>query len=362
MEITEAVERGIKAGEMAKGEDWRPSANGDKNTPLMHVGTQQFNTSEEDLEYLARHSCHAKNENFITFHREYGWDVDELVTKKEQCAKFGVDMEMVALPIHQLAVDGESTPNYMRGFNDEADKEIELICHMIRQASEAEIPAIKYFLCEMENQRTDSHPPGRGNSRYSTFRLEEAKDREQRYDQVLTAETNWERIAYVLERIIPVASEYKVRMACHPCDPWLPPGYRGVDRVLGGFEGFKKFIEICPSPFHGLNLCLGCMAESVEDPCKEVPDIIRYFGSRKRIHHIHFRNIFGKRSNFQEVWPDEGVMNMWENMKALKEVGYPHMVVPDHAPGHKEEGASRQAWAFEFGYIRAMIQAVNDGV
>jgi len=78
MEITEAVEKGIEAGERAKAEDWRPSTNGESNTPLMHVGTQQFSTSDEDLEYLARHSCHAKNENFITFHREYGWDVDEL--------------------------------------------------------------------------------------------------------------------------------------------------------------------------------------------------------------------------------------------------------------------------------------------
>ena len=29
----------------------------------MHVGTQQFNTSERDLEYLARHGVRAKNEN-----------------------------------------------------------------------------------------------------------------------------------------------------------------------------------------------------------------------------------------------------------------------------------------------------------
>jgi len=32
----------------------------------MHVGTQQFKTSDEDLEYLARHGVAHKNENFIT--------------------------------------------------------------------------------------------------------------------------------------------------------------------------------------------------------------------------------------------------------------------------------------------------------
>ena len=324
----------------------------------MHVGTQQFTTTEEDLEFLARHGVTGKNENFITFNRDYGWDVKELVQKREKCASFGVDMEMVAIPVAQLNVDGGGVPNYMRGNREEGDREIELVCNMVRQAAEAGIPAVKYYLCEMENQRTDSEPPGRGGSRYSTWDLEQARDRPDAYDEPVTAEQNWERIAYYLERVVPVADECKVRMACHPCDPWLPAGFRGVTRVLGGFEGFKRFIEICPSDYHGLNLCLGCMAESVTDPCNEVPDIIRYFGSRNKIFHCHYRNIFGGRNKFQEVWPDEGVMDMRQNMIALKEVGYKHMVVPDHAPGHRDPNSQYQAYAYQFGYIKAMMQAV----
>ena len=326
----------------------------------MHVGTQQFNTSDEDLEYLARHGVFNKNENFITFHREYGWDVAELKQKKEKCARFGIDMEMVAIPIARLNASGGEIPDYMLGNREEGDREIELVCNMIRQAAEAGIPAVKYYLCAMENQRTESTPPGRGNSVYSTWDLEQAKDRGPRFDKPVTAEMNWERITYFLERVVPVAEECRVRMACHPCDPWLPPGYRGVDRVLGGPEGFRRFIEIVPSDYCGVNLCLGCMAEASTDPCSEVPDIIRYFGSRNKIFLCHFRNIVGGRNKFQEVWPDEGVMNMHRNMQALKEVGYEHMCVPDHAPGHREPGAGRQAFAYEFGYIKAMIQAVMD--
>ena len=251
----------------------------------MHVGTQQFTTSDHDLEYLARHGVTAKNENNFTFHRNYGWDVEELIERKEKCAKFGIDMEMVALPVRQLNVDGGEIPNYMLGNREEGEKEIDLVCNMIRQASEAGIPAVKYFLCEMENQRTESTPPGRGNSRYSTWNLEKADDTP-RYDEPLTAEMSWERITHYLERVVPVAEECKVRMACHPCDPWLPPGFKGVDRVLGGPEGFRQFIQI-------------------------------------------------------------------------KEVGYPHMVVPDHAPTHADSDM-HQAWAYEFGYIQAMIQAVTE--
>ncbi len=326
----------------------------------MYVGTQQFTTSDEDLAFLARHGVANKNENFITFHREYGWDVEELVRKKEKCAKFGIDMEMVALPLAQFNVNGGSIPNYMLGNKAEGDQEIELVCNIVRQAAEAGIPAVKYYLCAIENQRTESKPPGRGGSMYSTWDLAEAKDREPRLETPVSAETNWERITTFLERVIPVATAHKIRMACHPCDPWLPPGYRGVDRVLGGAEGFKRFIEICPSPYHGLNLCLGCMAESVTDSANEVPEIIHTFGLRKKIFLCHFRNITGGRNKFQEVWPDEGVMNMRRNMKALKAVGYEHMVVPDHAPGPHDPEIYRQAFAFQFGYIKAMIQTVMD--
>ncbi|HCV22717.1 MAG TPA: mannonate dehydratase, partial [Candidatus Latescibacteria bacterium] len=202
-------------------------------------------------------------------------------------------------------------------------------------------------------------PPGRGNTRYSTFDLSKADVDTPRYEQPLTAEQNWERVTFFLERVIPVATEAKVRMACHPCDPWLPPGFKGVDRVLGGFDGFRQFIEICPSDYHGLNLCLGCMAESVKNPREEVPQILRYFGERKKIHLIHFRNIFGGQCTFQEVWPDEGVMDMYVLMRTLREVGYPHMVVPDHAPGSDAPGSREQAFAFQFGYIRAMLQAAE---
>ena len=233
----------------------------------MHVGTQQFNTSDHDLEFLARHGVTAKNENNITFHREYGWDVEELIEKKEQCERFGVDLEMVAIPVHSLGVDGCSTPNYMRGRYDEGDKEIELVCNMIRQASEAGIPAVKYFLCEMENQRTESVPLGRGNSRYSTWDLEKADD-SPRYDEPLSAEQNWERITYYLERVVPVAEKCKVRMACHPCDPcdpWLPPASRASTASSAAARVSAASSPSARATTHGVNLCLGRMAEAFTD-------------------------------------------------------------------------------------------------
>ncbi len=47
------------------------------------------------------------------------------------------------------------------------------------------------------------------------------------------------------------------------------------------------------------------------------------------IFNIHFRNIRGGLHSFQEVWPDEGYVNMFRVARTLNEAGYPHMLTPD---------------------------------
>ena len=37
---------------------------------------------------------------------------------------------------------------------------------------------------------------------------------------------------------------------------------------------------------------------------------------------IHYRNIKGGLHNFQEVWPDEGDVDMHEVARTLRDVGY----------------------------------------
>lgn len=138
-----------------------------------------------------------------------------------------------------------------------------------------------------------------------------------------------------------------------------PEGVQGITRVLDNVEGLKKFVSIQDSPYHGFNLCLGSVAEMLQDPDKEIHDVIRYLGKRKNIFNIHFRNIHGRRDDFQEVYLDNGDMDMLQVMRTLHEVDCPYMVMPDHVPHHHDDPGGRQGFAFSFGYIKAQLKPVE---
>ena len=122
-------------------------------------------------------------------------------------------------------------------------------------------------------------------------------------------------------------------------------GYRGVETVLGSVDGLKRFVSIQESPYHGLNFCQGTVSEMLENPNEEIRDVIRYFGSRKKIFNVHFRNIEGKFRDFRETLPDNGDVNMIEAIRAYQEVGYDGMLMPDHVPQNRGRHRGPQAFA-----------------
>ena len=170
------------------------------------------------------------------------WTVDALRRKRERVASFGIDLEAVPLPLSSSYITRSENPNIMLGKSPERDREIDDICQMIRNASQAGIRTLKYNMSILGVVRTKS-TPGRGGAVYSTWRYDESPDKDKLTEAgPVSADDAWERIAYFVKRVMPVAEEHKVRLACHPHDPGMPEpqGYRGVHRVLGSVDGLKK--------------------------------------------------------------------------------------------------------------------------
>lgn len=324
----------------------------------MKAGTQH-SVSDETLRALAafgvNHIC-----GDVPSAKLKNWSVESLTKLRQRVASFGIQLEMLPLPLSSNYITEAENPNIVLGKSPERDREIDGICQMIRNASRAGIPALKYNLTILGVVRTES-TPGRGGARYSTFAYDQAKQEPPLTEAGrVTEQMAWERITYFLKRVIPVAEEHKVRMACHPHDPGMPrgKGFRGVERVLGSVDGLKRFVETVPSKYHGLNFCQGTVSEMLENPSREIFDVIRYFGSREKIFNVHFRNIKGRFLNFQETFPDDGDIDLIRAMRAYKEVGYDGMIMPDHVPDIEGDTGQKQAFAFAFGYIQALVQLV----
>ncbi len=341
------------------------SATAPESRPVEFVlGCQSGPSSEERLRFFKRHGV-----DHICGHPDRAdWEsaghytVESLEKLKDRCEKYDISLDMVAAPfLASSHIDRERRPNIMLGKDPERERDIEDIQKTIANCARVGIPAMKYNMSILGVLRTE-RTEGRGGIQLSTWKLAEAEPPapKTRAGDV-TADTFWERITYFLDNVIPVANEHKIRVACHPHDPGVPPeGYQGVDRVLGTVDGLKKFITIQENPYHGLNFCQGTVSEMLQAPGEEIYDVIRYFGSRKKIFNVHFRNIRGKRDDFVETFPDNGDVNMIKAALAYREVGYPYMLMPDHVPHHPEDPGHLQAFAFCYGYIKAVIQAIEE--
>jgi len=193
------------------------------------------------------------------------------------------------------------------------------------------------------------------------FELDQAVKRPNVVDREYSDEEMWTNYEYFLKRVLPVAEEARVRLQLHPNDP--PVTHAGVARIFRSRAGFRRAMEMAKhSPYSGLLFCTGCWGEMClpDGKGEDVIGAIREFGSRGHIFQVHFRNVSSPLPNFHETFPDNGYMNMYRIMKTLGEVSFNGMVVPDHVPRCVDsEAGPRAGEAYIFGYLRAMIQAVE---
>jgi mannonate dehydratase len=358
--IAGAMGAGLAGSAAADAAPARPARIHRKNS-LMHVGGDYHGvagsgvTSPMNLQYNLRHGVKHLTVQIKKRSQDGGWDLDALRKMKDDCDNCGVNLEAIRMDADYITL--------RKG--PERDRELDKIAGNIQKASQAGVKIISYHWTVIPIRR-NRQTPGRGKATYAGFRLEENwKDLPAEKSGIVSSEDYWERISYFLERVIPTAKQYDVRMACHPYDPpGLPLGYQGADNwdAPSIFEALKRYESIVDSPYNGFQLCLGTTAEGLRRPNTEILPIVQYLGERGKLHQIHMRNIRGGLGNFEEVYPDEGEMDFFQVMRILRDTQFAGSICPDHVPHHPDDPAGLQAFAFGYGYIKALIQAVNSEV
>ncbi|MEP7269239.1 MAG: mannonate dehydratase, partial [Saprospiraceae bacterium] len=334
---------------------------------LMKVGCQSGGTTKENLEFKARMGVfHIDGGEPKTIPGK-GWDLDDSFRKRDACEKYGISLDAYHFPLSSAGIEKVSLPNIMLGKSPERDREIEILQQMIQVASKTGVHLINYNTTILPILRTGyTVDKMRGNTEYNTWNFEEAIKRKDPKTIAgdVSVDEMFERITYLLDRIIPVAEEYKVKLANHIADPPTPVGYRGITRWDSPdvFKGIQRFASLYKNPYHGFNFCIGSIAEGLKDPKIEVLPIIKWVGDRNQIFNVHLRNIKGGWNNFMEVYPDNGDMNFVQVIRALRDVGYSGMVMPDHVPHHQDPNANLQAFAFAYGHIKGLIQTVSEDI
>ena len=283
------------------------------------------------------------------------FDVDLLKRMKEDCDKAGVWLEGFRMDSGYIVLKKGS----------DRDKKLDQICDNVRKAAQVDVHIISQHWTMIPIRRNGT-APGRGESVYTTFQLE--NDWQKLPEGIaghVTVDDYWERITAFLQRVIPVCAEYKVAMANHPYDPpGLPLGYEGVENFDSPsiYTAYKKYEEIVDSPWNGFQLDLGVIGEGSTDVNKTEPPLVQYLAERGKIKQVHMRNIKGGLNNFQEVYPDEGVIDFFKIMRIFRDTGYEGAFLPDHMPAHPDDPGKLQAYAFGYGYIHALINGVNSEV
>jgi len=289
------------------------------------------------------------------------WQESAIRGEVEKCKAAGVTLD-------NLMMDGFPNTVYGRPGRDE---EIQKVIQSIQAAGRAGLPVIEYNFYAHRITEGYFEETGRAGLGHTGFDYEKVKGLPPLPEVgAHKLEQMWRNITYFLKAVIPVAEKAGVRLALHPNDPPAPLS-RGSEQIMGSVAGWKRLITIVDSPANGITFDCGVTAEMGDDPV----EVCRYFASRKRINHMHFRNVRVMKpyERYTEVSIDEGEVDLFAVMKEVVRSKYTGVIYPEHARLHDYDreyaklqnraltgypgGGGYTGTAFCVAYTRAMLQA-----
>jgi len=268
------------------------------------------------------------------------------------------------LTLANLMISGFPNAIYNR---PDRDADIDKVMQSIRAAGKVGLPVVEYNWYAHRAMEGYFEETGRAGAGWTGFDYERMKGLPPLDDEgAHSLDEMWTNITYFLKAVVPEAEKAGVRLALHHKDPPAPIS-RGSEQIMGTIDGWKKLVGIVNSPSNGITFDCGVTREMGGDPV----EVCRWFGSRDRINHVHFRNVKVQKTNelYTEVFIDEGENDMFAVMKELVRQKYTRLIYPEHPRGIDYDreranfrpqypgGGGYAGYAFNVGYTRAMMQA-----
>jgi len=243
---------------------------------------------------------------------------------------------------------------------DGRDEEIANTNAAIEALSKAGINMICYnFMAGLGWYRTTFDIPERGGAKTSEFSYEDSLKQGLTEWGEVSEDKLWDNITYFLERVIPVAEKFNMKMALHPDDPPISP-LRGIARICTSAANYRRIMNIAPSPFNGITFCQANFRAMGEN----IYELAREFCESGKVFFVHFRDIKGQANRFHETFHDNGPTDMAKMLEIYSRSGFFGPIRPDHAPtmeGESEEsrGYGMTGKVFAFGYMKGLMDARN---
>ncbi len=323
----------------------------------MHITKRVYQWSESELKY-----CRQLGVNHIIAIlpeelNKAPWEFLDLLQLRKYVESFGLEMAAIEAPptsIHRPILLA----------SPDRDEAIAGFCKSVESMARAGIHTLCYDFALNPcwgRWRNGLSGGGRGDAGLMSFDSQLIENVPPGDAGVVDHDELWDRFAYFAERVVPVAEKVGVKLACHPDDPPLG-SLRGAAQILATVDGMQRLIDTVPSPSNGLLYCQGTVAEMGVD----VLETTRHFLRQKKIFVVHFRNVRRVPSDglkFDEVFIDEGDVDMAAAMQLYAEHNYDGLIDPDHAPVMETDTqfGRHRGYAFAIGYMTALKQIMGNG-
>ncbi len=293
------------------------------------------------------------------------WELDELTALRKEVESHGLVLEAIENfdPSHwyDVLLDGPKRVEQLEGLKT-----------MIRNIGKAGIPIMGYNFSIAGVWGWIKEPAGRGDAKSLVFDsdnvdLSQPIPRGMAWNMTYDPDAPegnippvnevelWERLTGFLEALVPVAEENGVRLAAHPDDPPVDT-LRGMARLVNQPDKYDRLLDVVRSPSNALEYCMGSIQEMSTGDLYE--NINRYSKSGD-IAYVHARNVKGKEPQYQEVFIDEGDIDMFRALSILKRNEFDGVIVPDHTPEMWCGAPWHAGMAYAMGYLKATLERVE---